>query len=547
MRRPALGPAAPPHTARSMVEPAEVLRDPTRLAALRETELLDTGPEEAFDRLSRLAARLLRVPLAMVSLVDGERQVAKSLAAAPGAPALPREMPLAHSFCKHAVASGQPLRVGDALEDPRFRDNPAVALGLRAYLGIPLVTRAGHALGTLCVGDGAPREWSPEDVAALSELAGIAVEEIEHRRSEAQARRTEETLLAAEEMFRGIVEQSLAGIYVVQGDRFTYVNPGFAEIFGYPREVLMGGMHVLEIVREEDRESAAAGLTRRMREEDSTFRAAFRGRRADGGTVHVEVHGTRADVDGTPAIIGVVLDVSERVRAEGEREAATAARDRFYAMVSHELRTPISAIMLYHDLLLTEVYGALDAAQREALERAQRSAEHLLELINDLLDLSKLQAGKMQPRVEEVDVAELVDTVFLSVAPLAREYGSELSLHVLRRPLPVLGDARRIRQILLNLISNAVKFGEGHPVEVRAGQNGGGVVVEVADHGRGIAPGDVPRIFEDFVQLGDGSDEGTGLGLPIARRLAVLLGGSLEVDSEPGVGSTFRLFLPADS
>src|SRR3569623_1685581 len=105
-------------------------------------------------------------------------------------------------------------------------------------------------------------------------------------------------------------------------------------------------------------------------------------------------------------------------------------------MVSHELRTPISAIMLYHELLMTEVYGPLDAAQREALGRAQRSATHLLELINDLLDLSKLQAGKMEPRVEEVDVAKLVESVHQSVLPLARDHGCELTLSISRRPLP---------------------------------------------------------------------------------------------------------------
>jgi PAS domain S-box-containing protein len=529
-----------------MADPADVLRDPTRLAALRETELLDTGPEAEFDRLTRLAARLLGAPAAMLSLVAGDRQVFKSMTG-PATAGLPREIPLTHSFCKHAVVSGEALVVADAAQDPRFRDNPAVgALGLRAYLGVPLVTRGGQALGTLCVSEAVPRAWTADDVAALTDLAEVAVAEIERRRAEAEARRSEETLLAAEEMFRGIVEQSLAGIYVVQDERFIYVNPGFAEIFGYPREELMGGMHVLDLVEPDSRANAAAALMRRIQGDAPDFRTTFRGRRADGSAVNVEVHGTRAEVEGAPAVIGVLLDVSERVRAEAEREAATAARDRFYAMVSHELRTPISAIMLYHELLLTEVYGPLDAAQREALGRAQRSATHLLELINDLLDLSKLQAGKMEPRVEEVDVAEVVESVFLSVAPLAREHGCELALRVGRRPLPIVGDARRIRQILLNLISNAVKFGEGRPVEVRAGAVTRGVVVEVADHGPGISEENLPRIFDDFVQLGDGAGEGTGLGLPIARRLAELLGGRLEVESKEGVGSTFRLILPEE-
>ena len=261
-----------------MADPADVLRDPTRLAALRETALLDTGPEEEFDRLTRLAARLLGSPAAMLSLVAGDRQVFKSMSG-PAAAGLPLEIPLTHSFCKHAVAAAAPLVVPDAAADPRFAGNPAVALGVAAYLGVPLITRGGHALGTLCVSEPAPRAWTDDDVRALTDLAEVAVAEIERRRAEAQARRSEETLLAAEEMFRGIVEQSLAGIYVVQDERFSYVNPGFAEIFGYPREALMGGMHVLDLVDAENRANAAAGLMRRLHGDAPDFRTTFRGLR----------------------------------------------------------------------------------------------------------------------------------------------------------------------------------------------------------------------------------------------------------------------------
>ena len=528
-------------------DPADVLRDPTRLAVLRETELLDSLPEEEFDRLARLAARVLGTPVAMVTLLDGDRQFCKSIAGTLPAGAVPglREIPAADSVCRHAVASGLPLVVDDARADPRLAGNASVArFGIGAYLGVPLVTREGYALGTLCVSQPEPRAWSAEDVAALGDLAAVVTAEVERRRAEADARRTEETLLAAETLFRALVEQSLAGIYVVEGERFSYVNPRFAEIFGRSREEISAGGRVLDLVAPEDRATVAARLLRLLRGEEGAFRSTFRGVRADGAAVQVEVHGTPAEVDGRPAVIGLLLDVTERVRAEEEREAALLARDRFYAMLSHELRTPLSAILLYDELLLTEVYGPVTDAQREALDRTQRSARHLLDLINDLLDLSKLEAGKMERRVEDVELAEVVESVFLAVAPLAREQGSELSLRIAERPLPILGDARRIRQIVLNLLSNAVKFGRGRPVEVRCGRTTREAVVEVVDQGPGIAPEDVSRIFEDFVQLGEGSPEGTGLGLPIARRLAELMGGRLEVESVPGEGSTFRLSLP---
>ncbi|HEU4753355.1 MAG TPA: HAMP domain-containing sensor histidine kinase, partial [Armatimonadota bacterium] len=176
-------------------------------------------------------------------------------------------------------------------------------------------------------------------------------------------------------------------------------------------------------------------------------------------------------------------------------------------------------------------------------ERSQLSARHLLDLINDLLDLSRLEAGRLETRVEDVETAGLVESVVASLAPLALEHGCHLTVHVARRPLVVLGDARRVRQILLNLLSNAVKFGHGQPVEVRLGPAAGGVLLAVCDHGPGIPPGDLERIFDEFVQVGE-PGVGTGLGLPIARRLAELQGGTLEVESHPGEGSTFRLFLP---
>jgi PAS domain S-box-containing protein len=525
---------------------SEILRDPTRLAVLRATDLLDTPPEEPFDRLTRLAARLLGTPMAGLSLVEGDRQFFKSVVAPAGSAPISRSLPLTYSFCQHAVVQGETLAVNDARLDPRLRESPAVTeMGIQAYLGVPLVTPDGHALGTLCVLQPEPRAWTGEEVSVLGDLAEIAIAELERRRAESDARHSRETILAAEAMFRGTVEQSLAGIYVVSDERFIYVNPGFAEIFGYPREELTTTSRVLDLVAAEDRPAVSLALRRELAHDAPWFRHTFRGRRSDGSTVHVEVHGSRAEIAGEPAVIGVVIDVTERMQAEREREAAIAARDRFYAMVSHELRTPISAVMLYNELLLGEVYGPLADPQAEALERSQRSAKHLLELINDLLDLSKLQAGKMERRMEEVDMADLVESVYLGLSPLARDHGCDVTLRIPTRPIQITGDARRIRQILLNLLSNAVKFGEGHPVEVRCRPVARGVVVEVADNGPGIAAEDLSRIFEDFVQLGDSSGEGTGLGLPIARRLAELLGGSLDVESEPGEGSTFRLVLPA--
>jgi len=226
-------------------------------------------------------------------------------------------------------------------------------------------------------------------------------------------------------------------------------------------------------------------------------------------------------------------------------EQAMGARNRFYASMSHELRTPINAVIGYSTLMLDNIYGPLNAKQKEGLQRTLKAARHLLELVNDVLDLSKIEAGKIELTLQPVMFPALVEDLFVTVRPLADEYGSTLSLEMESEPFNIVSDPRRVRQILLNLLSNAIKFGEGKPIRVTCKQcEDRGVEIEVVDEGVGIAADDIARIFEEFVQVSESKQPGTGLGLPISRRLAQLLDGSLTVQSVPGQGSAFRLTLP---
>jgi signal transduction histidine kinase len=226
-------------------------------------------------------------------------------------------------------------------------------------------------------------------------------------------------------------------------------------------------------------------------------------------------------------------------------EQAMGARNRFYASMSHELRTPINAVIGYSTLMLDNIYGPLNAKQKEGLQRTLKAARHLLELVNDVLDLSKIEAGKIELTLQPVMFPALVEDLFVTVRPLADEYGSTLSLEMENEPFNIVSDPRRVRQILLNLLSNAIKFGEGKPIRVICKQcEDRGVEIEVMDQGVGIAADDIARIFEEFVQVSESKQPGTGLGLPISRRLAQLLDGSLTVQSVPGQGSAFRLTLP---
>jgi len=215
--------------------------------------------------------------------------------------------------------------------------------------------------------------------------------------------------------------------------------------------------------------------------------------------------------------------------------------------MSHELRTPINAVLGYSTLLLENIYGPLNEKQAEGITRTHKAAKHLLELVNDVLDLSKIEAGKIDLRLQPVMFPSLIEDLFVTVRPLADQYGSSLAIEHEGTSMKVVSDPRRVRQILLNLLSNAIKFGHGKPIRVRSiPQPDGGVVLEVIDQGEGIASADREKIFDEFVQLGKTQlTEGTGLGLPISRRLAEMLQGTLEIESEAGEGSTFRLTLPA--
>ena len=303
----------------------------------------------------------------------------------------------------------------------------------------------------------------------------------------------------------------------------------------------------------------------------------FTGVRTNGEQFPIEATASCLDVRGKRTYTLIVRDISERKRTEealqqqaeslaramldlralndeladrqAELERAMAARSRFYASMSHELRTPINAVLGYSTLLLENIYGPLNEKQAEGITRTHKAAKHLLELVNDVLDLSKIEAGKIDLRLQPVNFPALLEDLFVTVRPLADQYGSELTLDHEGEPTKVISDPRRLRQILLNLLSNAIKFGKGKPIRVTSRpQPDGGIVLEVCDEGEGIAPADQEKIFDEFVQLGKTQlTEGTGLGLPISRRLAEMLRAELEVRSELGKGSTFRLSLPASA
>ncbi len=262
-------------------------------------------------------------------------------------------------------------------------------------------------------------------------------------------------------------------------------------------------------------------------------------------------------VDGVSvAIVGTAIDITERARAahalqvaKEKAEDADRLKSAFLATMSHELRTPLNSIIGFTGILLQGLAGPLTDEQRKQLTMVQTSARHLLDLINDVLDISKIEAGQLKVEGSTFSLRDLVNEVSASARPLVEKKGLALSVDVHLEVGELWSDRRRVAQILMNLLSNAIKFTTSGGIRVDCRLDGGWAVVSVADTGIGIRKKDLEKLFVPFQQVESGlarNYEGTGLGLSISKRLVAALGGDMAVESEAGRGSTFTFRLPVE-
>jgi len=240
------------------------------------------------------------------------------------------------------------------------------------------------------------------------------------------------------------------------------------------------------------------------------------------------------------------------IRDKGRQlEVANKHKSDFLANMSHELRTPLNAVIGFSEALLEKMFGELNAKQEDYLKDIHSSGRHLLSLINDILDLSKIEAGRMELELSEFHLPSALQNAMTLVRERAQTHGIALKLRVDRRLGDIRADERKVKQIVLNLLSNAVKFTpDKGRVDVDARMNGGAVKVSVKDTGVGIKQNDHAAVFEEFRQVGRDyatKKEGTGLGLALTRRFVELHGGKIWLKSEPGKGSTFTFTLPLNA
>ncbi|MEM7725465.1 MAG: PAS domain S-box protein [Cyanobacteria bacterium P01_A01_bin.45] len=410
-----------------------------------------------------------------------------------------------------------------------------------------------HLIGIVfCEHTGTPREWTLEEEYFVSSIASFASLAIEAKDS-GNAR---EILQQSEAQFRAIFERSSIGIGLIDmSHRIVDVNPTLCNMLGYSHTQMYGNkfaeyLHPQEVKSDlELYEQLIAGICDRFEMEKLFLHQ-------DGSIVwtYLSISLIKASNGKPKFFLAIVDDITERKQTElklrkskNEAEAGSRAKSEFLATMSHELRTPLNAIMGLSQLLYQEIVGELNDKQREYINCIYDSGEHLLALINDILDLSKVEAGKEELMLCVLSVQDLCNAVISTVRDRAQEKELELTCFIDERAEVCIADERRAKQMLLNLLTNAIKFTNVGSVSLKVRKILSGILFTVTDTGIGIDPDKFSSLFQPFQQLDSRLNrqyEGTGLGLALTQKLARLHGGEITLESTLGKGSSFTLFLP---
>jgi PAS domain S-box-containing protein len=426
-----------------------------------------------------------------------------------------------------------------------------------AFVGIPLL-KGTRIVGVVGLGN-RPGGFDQAIVDQLQPVLGSCANILEAYKAETDRQRAEEALKESEERYRDLFDNASDLIHSVRPDgSFAYVNRAWRETLGYdPADVER--LTIWDVVDPAVHASyrtlfAAAGEDEVAPIREVTFLA------RDGRRIDAEGAESCRFVEGVPAVTRAVFrDVTQRKRtdealraAKEHAEAAARAKSQFLANMSHEIRTPMNAVIGMTGLLLDT---PLLPEQRDFVETIRTASDTLLTIINDILDYSKIESGRLELEQQPFDVRECVEQALDLLAPAAAAKGLELAYtFVGELPAAVVGDITRLRQVLVNLLSNAVKFTERGEVEVsvaaeRLAEGPFRLHVQVRDTGIGIPADRLDRLFQSFSQVDASTTRhygGTGLGLAISKRLAELMGGTIRVESTPGRGSTFHVTIVAE-
>lgn len=558
--------------------------DSERVEALHRYNILDTPPEAAFDRITKLAAHLFGVSIAIVSLVDEDRAWFKSCHGF-SLPEVPRE----DSLCNVAILYNEILVVPDTRKDDRFACNPFALAepGLRFYAGAPLITQDGYNLGTLCLLDLKPHEdLSEEQRTTLIDLAAMVLDEMELRLAAQKIARTDAALLEITQGVSAVTGQDFFDALVLHFAKVLSVDYAYIGCLVEPEQDSIQTIAVCAHGKNSDNFSYLLCETpcekviqnrklccypRRVQTlfPDAPLLAPL--------NIESYVAVPFFDSSGKPlGLLGVMhgqplenvqlaeslltifalriateldrIRVSQAERAAREQaEAANRIKDEFLAVLSHELRTPLSPILGWTKLLRSGKVPPEN--QDKVFATIERNAQLQTQLIEDLLDVSRILRGKFTLDVHPVNLTDVVTAAIETVQLAADAKKIDLVISLEAAPC-VLGDAARLQQVVWNLLSNAVKFTpEEGRIEVRLSEANRSTVLKITDTGKGIEPAFLPYVFDRFRQADSATTRkygGLGLGLAIVRQIVELHGGKVQAES-PGEdqGATFTVTFPS--
>jgi PAS domain S-box-containing protein len=452
-----------------------------------------------------------------------------------------------------AFRSGRPYISNDIANDPLAQPWRAamVQRGFKSAAIFP-IRENGEVRGVLTVYTDNPEFFNLREISLMEEAANnlsFALDNLARDR----ARQEADQKWRDWELFSEAMIESLPGIlyFYDSNGRFLRWNRNFQRVIGYSTAEI-SRLHPLDLFGGEEKQLVAAKIAEAFEGGNAAIEASLIAK--DGTSLPYFLTGHRVELSGTDYVVGMGIEASTRRQAELEREkrlqaeAADRIKSAFLATMSHELRTPLNSIIGFTGTVLLGLAGPLTDEQGKQLNMVRNSARHLLALVNDVLDISKIEAEQLELSRDAFDPAAVIARVVALIGPQAAAKQLKLDVKCALGLGAMIGDERRFQQILLNLLSNAVKFTDHGTVTLIAEMIADDVLrLQVRDTGIGIKAEYLTELFQPFRQVDSGLarlHEGTGLGLAICRRLANLMGGSITVDSQWGDGSVFTVTLP---